>query len=156
MTTYTGKDGTVKTGSGADSVVNLTGFVIEQAAEELDASIIDGSDSYETESGQLSWSGTIEVLYDPADAGAINLDVGNIIEFQFYPRGDSLESYIGDGLITGISTPVEVNGMIRQTVSLKGDDALTITGSLPLGALIETTTGNPLVETTTGINLIEA
>ena len=129
MAKYTGKDGKVKTGATPDSVVNLRSFTLEKAAEELDASIIDGNNNYACEGGQESWSGTIEVLYDPADAGAVNLANGAKVDVELYPIGDASGDVqeSGTALITGVSRPVEVNGMISQSISFKGDGALTTT-----------------------------
>lgn len=125
MAKYTGKDGKVKTGATPDSVVNVRSFSYEETSEELDASIIDGGNNYACEEGQSKVSGTIEVLYDPADAGAVNLNARGKVAIELYPIGDATGDVKKDGtaLITSVSTPVEVNGMITQSIGFTIDGA---------------------------------
>lgn len=129
MAKYTGKDGKVTTDT--DAVVNLKGFTLEENAEELDASIIDGGNNYSCEGGQESWSGTVEVLFDPLDAGIANLLPGAKVALVLYPTGDVAGiTKTGSALVTGVSTPIETNGMIAQSITYKGDGAL-VTATIP-------------------------
>ncbi len=125
---YSGCKGVVQVGAVPDRIVELTGFTIDQSANSLDASILDGTCTRRVKAGQLSWSGTIEAFYDPVDAGLTFLTVGSNVPAQFYPTGEETgEQYLfGSILITSVGLPVVTDGMITQSFAFDGDGVLTI------------------------------
>jgi len=115
----------------ANQIIELIGFTIEQALSAIDSSVLGAGAVKEIKAGQSSWSGTIDVFYDPGDAGIANmegaLDTGQLVILKMYPGGDTsgLREYSGTALITGISTPVESDGMVQQSFTYEGSGLLT-------------------------------
>ena len=128
---YRGCDGVVKTGAAPDQIIELVGFSIDEAANALDASILNDGCNRRVKSGQKSWSGTIDTYYDPGDDGIANLEIGALLPAEFYPSGELIDvgnfSLIGEILVTSIGTPVETEGSITQSYGFEGNGALTRT-----------------------------
>ena len=116
MSSYTGCNGTI-TIDGA-TIIELTGFTIEEATETIQEPIMDGNCSVDVEAGNKSWSGSIEAFFDPDDLGLSPLENGATVAAVFTPiSGYTITGLI---LITAISMPVETDGMITQSFSFEG------------------------------------
>lgn len=119
-----GKEGVVK--SGSDVVGEIISFEVTITANEVDTSTL-GTDWTGTDSTQKSWSGTLEMFYDPDDTGQAGVVVGDKVTLSLYYEGDStgLDYDTGSALITSVSRSQSFNDMVKQTVAFTGDGALT-------------------------------
>jgi len=124
MATKKGKEGVVK--SGSDVVGEIISFEVTITANEVDTSTL-GTDWTGTDSTQKSWSGTMEMFYDPDDTGQAGVVVGDKVTLSLYYEGDStgLDYDTGSALITSVSRSQSFNDMVKQTVAFTGDGALT-------------------------------
>lgn len=124
MATKKGKEGVVK--SGSDVVGEIISFEVTITANEVDTSTL-GTDWTGTDSTQKSWSGTMEMFYDPDDTGQTGVVVGDKVTLSLYYEGDStgLDYDSGSALITSVSRAQSFNDMVKQTVAFTGDGALT-------------------------------
>ena len=80
----------------------------------------------------LSFSGSTEHRWqegqDVGATGIADLDnVGDEVAFEVYPNGNAAGKvkYSGKAIIESVSVPSEVNGKIMQSLSFKGNGALT-------------------------------
>jgi predicted secreted protein len=135
MTTYIGNAGVVKTaadGGSVAAVTEVTNFTIESTADTIDCSAM-GSLNRVYKAGMQTFTGTIDVQYDPADAEQERLEVGASIDFELYPQGttesgtEDKNYYSGSAIVNSrnISTPVD--GMVTMSVAFQGSGALTKT-----------------------------
>jgi len=124
MATHKGKEGVVKVG--ANVVGEVKSFEVEITANEVDTSTL-GTDWTGTDSTQNSWSGTMEMFYDPADTGQGGVTVGAKVTVALYYEGSTtgLDYDTGTALITSVSRSQSFDGMVNQTVAFTGDGALT-------------------------------
>jgi hypothetical protein len=124
MATRKGKEGIVKIG--ANTVGEVKSFEIEVTANEVDVSTL-GVAWTKTNSTQNSWSGTMEMFYDPTDIGQPTAIVGSIVTLALYYEGSTtgLKYDTGSALITSISRSQSFDGMVNQTVAFTGNGALT-------------------------------
>lgn len=124
MATHKGKEGVVKIGS--DVVGEVKSFSVEITANEVNTSTL-GSDWTGTDSTQNSWSGSLDLFYDPADTAQGGVTVGDKVTLALYYEGDTagLAYDTGSALITSVSRSQSFDGMVEQTVSFTGDGALT-------------------------------
>jgi len=104
------------------TIVELSAFSIDQSANPVDSSVLGNSGFKEVKPGQSSWSGTIDVFYDPDDSGILAMVLNTIVAVQMYPAGSDTgkTEYSGNALVTSISTPVETEGVISQSISIEG------------------------------------
>lgn len=124
MARHTGKNGVANLGSGA--LVDLRGFDVTETAADVDLTATgDAWDTHDTTT--KSWSGSVNLLLNPEDAGQ-NVRAGDVISFSGATEGDA----VGKEQISGTATVTEVgrahthNGEVTKSVSLKGKGALAI------------------------------
>lgn len=124
MATRKGKEGVVRIGTTA--VGEVKSFEVEVTANEVDVSTC-GSSWTKTASTQNSWSGTLEMFYDPTDAGQLLVTVGSLITLNLYYEGATaaLKYDSGQALVTSVSRSQSFDGMVNQTVAFTGNGALT-------------------------------
>jgi hypothetical protein len=124
MATRKGKEGIVKVGTTV--VGEVKSFELEVTANEVDTSVL-GTDWTKTASTQKSWSGTMEMFYDPTDTGQQGVDVGELVTLSLYYEGSTtgLKFDTGEALITSVSKSQSFDGMVNQTVAFTGNGALT-------------------------------
>ena len=125
MATRKGKEGVVKIG--ASTVGEVKSFELEVTANEVDVSTL-GSGWTKTNSTQNSWSGTLEMFYDPTDLGQpAQIAVGTLVTLALYYEGvtTGLKYDTGSALITSISRSQSFDGMVNQTVAFTGNGILT-------------------------------
>lgn len=98
----------------------------------IDVSTI-GSTFKEFLVGQASWSGSLELFYDPADAAQEQLAsdalAGELIELHIYPagKGAGKPELSGSALITGWNPSGAVEDAVGLSLSFQGSAALTNT-----------------------------
>ena len=116
MSSYTGCNGSINIDGQA--IIELTGFTIDEATETISEPIMDGECAVDVEAGNKSWGGAIEGFFDPDDLGQAPLENGAIVSAVFQPIiGYTISGLI---LITGVSLPIETDGMITQSFTFEG------------------------------------
>ena len=133
MTTFIGNNGVVKTaadGGSATAMTEVRGFTIESSSDVIDCSVM-GSLNRVYKPGMNTFTGTIDVYYDAADAEQSRLVAGANIDFELYPTGetesgsDDFHKFTGGGLVTGRTVTNTVDGMVEMTLTIQGSGALT-------------------------------
>lgn len=117
---YSGCEGVITLDD--ETLLELTSFNIDQNTNALDNTIMDGSCNRRVKAGQKSWSGTIDIFYDPESIAQEKITNGALIGMKFYPEG--VTNISGNGLITNISIPIETDGMITQSITFEGTSTL--------------------------------
>lgn len=115
---------------GGVEVGERTSFDLEISAAEADATVM-GVDWTDLETLQKSASGTIEVLYDPADAGqtalVAGLMAGSSVTLTLFPGGETsgLKKFEGSFKVLSATLPVPVNDLVKRSFSVKNAGAVT-------------------------------
>jgi len=124
-----GKGGIIKVAD-TDAVGNLQSWNLDVQGDTLEGYSM-GDDWKDNEIGAKFWSGSAEAYLDPADAGQISLDVGDVIALHFYPGGDgSGDTYrSGTALINGTPISASKDGWVSITFNFVGKSAL-VTGTV--------------------------
>ena len=124
MARYKGKDGAIR--SGTTEIGEVESYDIETTVNELDANVM-GSDWTGVCDGQLSASGSIAVLRDPADPGQILLRVGSIVDLNLFPEGNTtgLTEISGQFLITNRGLSVSVGDLVKTSYSFRNEGEVT-------------------------------
>ena len=125
MAAITGVAGIVK--AGGTAIAEVTSFSIDESSNMISDSNL--NDAAETSiAGRTSWSGSVEVMWDDADAVQTSMTIGSSLAFLFHPEGSTGGSaqWSGTGLIESRSLAVADESMITQSFSIKGTGALTI------------------------------
>ena len=136
MATYTGNNGEVKvTGAGQGDTEQAVGevrdFSVEQTAEVVASSVI--GDSWVTNKTTLrSWTASINCYFawtsGNADAGQVELAVGDNVTLALYPNGDTAtyQELTGDAIVTSVSQTQSFDGLVELSFSCTGNGTLTI------------------------------
>jgi hypothetical protein len=124
MATHHGKEGVVT--AGGTAIGELTGFTIETTGDVVeDTQLSDSEKSFLA--GRTSFSGTLEMHYDEADAQQETLTAGSSISFVLLPEGNDTgdQSFTGSGIITGMSISNAMDGIVSRSVTFQGTGSLT-------------------------------
>ena len=124
MATHHGKEGVVT--AGGTAIGELTGFTIETTGDVVeDTQLSDSEKSFLA--GRTSFSGTLEMHYDEADAQQETLTAGSSISFVLLPEGNDTgdQSFTGTGIVTGMSISNAMDGIVSRSVTFQGTGALT-------------------------------
>ena len=124
MATHHGKEGVVT--AGGTAVGELTGFTLETTGDVVeDTALTDSTKSFVA--GRTSFSGTLEMHYDEADAQQETLTAGSSISFVLLPEGNTTgdQSLTGTGVVTGMSVNNSMDAIVSRTVTFQGTGALT-------------------------------
>jgi hypothetical protein len=124
MATHHGKEGVVT--AGGTAIGELTGFTLETTGDVVeDTQLSDSTKSFLA--GRTSFSGTLEMNYDEADAQQETLTAGSSISFVLLPEGNTTgdQSFTGTGLVTGMSINNTMDGIVSRSVTFQGTGALT-------------------------------
>lgn len=126
MPRYKGHEGAIEVG--ASPVGEVESFDITTTVAEQDANVM-GSDWTDVEGGQLSASGSINVLRDRSDAGQAALVVGATVTLTLFPEGDTtaLTSLSGDFLVTERGITTSVGDLVKTSYSVRNKGAVTET-----------------------------
>ena len=125
MATHHGKEGVVTVGGTA--VGELTSFTLETTGDVVeDTALSDATKSFVA--GRTSFSGTLEMHYDEADAQQETLTAGSEISFVLLPEGNTAgdQSFTGTGIVTGMSINNSMDAIVSRTVTFQGTGALTV------------------------------
>ena len=124
MATHHGKEGVVTVGGTA--VGELTSFTLETTGDVVeDTALSDATKSFVA--GRTSFSGTLEMHFDEADAQQETLTAGSSISFVLLPEGNDTgdQSFTGTGIVTGMSINNTMDGIVARSVTFQGTGALT-------------------------------
>ena len=124
MATHHGKEGVVT--AGGTAIGELTGFTIETTGDVVeDTQLSDATKSFVA--GRTSFSGTLEMHFDEADAQQETLTAGSSISFVLLPEGNTSgdQSFSGTGLVTGMSINNTMDGIVSRSGTFQGTGALT-------------------------------
>jgi len=124
MATHHGKEGVVT--AGGTAVGELTGFTLETTGDVVeDTALTDSTKSFLA--GRTSFSGTLEMHYDEADAQQETLTAGSSISFVLLPEGNDTgdQSFTGTGIVTGMSVNNAMDSVVSRSVTFQGTGALT-------------------------------
>ena len=124
MATHHGKEGVVT--AGGTAIGELTGFTLETTGDVVeDTQLSDSTKSFLA--GRTSFSGTLEMHYDEADAQQETLTAGSSISFVLLPEGNDSgdQSFTGTGIVTGMSINNAMDGIVSRSVTFQGTGALT-------------------------------
>ena len=129
MATYKGVSGQVKaitTGGSPSGINELKAWSVEETVDTIeDTTMEDTSKTFKT--GLKSWTGTIELNYDPTNSAQIDLLIGESIDLEFYPdSGTAGTKFTGTGIVTSHSRSGSMADMVGSSVSFQGTGALTV------------------------------
>jgi hypothetical protein len=131
MPTFRGCEGKIifDDGSGAQTVGEVTSIEITETANNNTFKTFGSCDDRTENLGQ-GWSLSVEGRYCNTDPGQVQISVGDIIAWQYYPGGDTID------------TPPEFNGNVRideLSISASSDETVTFslsgTGDGPLNRI---------------------
>ena len=123
MATHHGKEGVVT--AGGTAIGEITGFTLETTGDVVeDTALTDSAKSFV--SGRTSFSGTLEMHYDEADAQQETLTAGSSISFVLLPEGNDTgdQSFTGTGIVTGMCINNTMDGIVARSVTFQGTGAL--------------------------------
>jgi hypothetical protein len=124
MATHHGKEGVVT--AGGTAIGELTSFTIETTGDVVeDTQLSDSTKSFLA--GRTSFSGTLEMNYDEADAQQETLTAGSEISFVLLPEGNTTgdQSFTGTGIVTGMSVNNAMDAVVSRSVTFQGTGSLT-------------------------------
>ena len=124
MSTISGNDGEFD----LDSTVvgSIIEFGIEESAATERKDVM--GDAWQGQGvGKKSWSGSMTVLYDRADAGQNAVVIGAEGTANFYPEGNAStkEKMSGAIVVTNVGHAQNQDDRVRQTFQFTGNGALT-------------------------------
>ena len=125
MAVVHGKEGLVK--AGGTAIGDLTGFTLETTGDVVESTALSDSDKSFT-AGRTSFSGSLDMNFNRANAPQATLLAGSSIAFILYPEGATSgdRTYTGSGIITGISTTNSMDSMATRSVTFQGNGTLTV------------------------------
>ena len=125
MAVVHGKEGLVK--AGGTAIGDLTGFTLETTGDVVESTALSDSDKSFT-AGRTSFSGSLDMNFNRANAQQASLLAGSTIAFILYPEGATSgdRTYTGSGIVTGMSTSNAMDGMVTRAVTFQGNGTLTV------------------------------
>ena len=125
MAVVHGKEGLVK--AGGTAIGDLTGFTLETTGDVVESTALSDSDKSFT-AGRTSFSGSLDMNFNRANAPQATLLAGSSIAFILYPEGATSgdRTYTGSGIVTGMSTSNTMDGMVTRSVTFQGNGTLTV------------------------------
>ena len=125
MATHTGSEGTLKVG--ANTIGEIRSFSISESADTLeDTSMGDAARTYKP--SLTTFTGSVDVFWDEADAGQMAMTVGASVTFSAYPEGATAgdKYYTGSAIVTGLTVNSSFDGMVEASITLQGTGALSL------------------------------
>lgn len=125
MATHAGYGGAVFVGT--DAVAEVKDFTLDITANTADTSTLNASGD---DAGWAkvaltlkSWTASLNVIWDDADAGQGALTEGSSVQVKLYPRGTTAgyEIWEGAALVTGVSKTVAVDGLVEASITVTGN-----------------------------------
>ena len=125
MATHHGKEGVVTIGG--TTLGNATGFTVDTTHDVVEDTAL-GSSMKSFLVGRGTYTASIDMNFDETDSGQTALVQGAELTFAFLPEGNASgdRKFSGNGIVTGMSVSVPLDGVITRTVSVQGNGGLTI------------------------------
>lgn len=125
MSKIHGHDGVIRVG-GTDTIGHLQSWNLDPQAQ-MTAGYSMGEEWESNRATVKRWSGSAEAYFDPADAGQISLEPGDVVTLDLYPGGDASGATYRSGTAVVSGTPISANkdGWVSITFNFVGDGALT-------------------------------
>jgi len=126
MANHKASEGTVKIGSNV--IAEIRDYSIEQTANTIETTEI-GDTSKTFVAGQVASSGSMTCFWDETDTnGQVAMAVGNSVQINFYPEGDTGGDtyYDMQALITSVGVSASVDGLVERSFGFQGTGAVTI------------------------------
>ena len=124
MTTYFGDDGNVQIG--ASAIGEVRSWSLEESADAVEDTAMDGTGQRTYKAGKTSWSGSITAWWDEDDVGQLAMTSGAEGTVDLFPRGNvsGAEHMTGTIVVTGITSSGEHDGIIERSFTFQGSGAL--------------------------------
>lgn len=130
MASYHGNDGVVKVG--ANAVGEVESFNLDISADTVETSVM-GSMAKTYKPSKTSWSGSVDVLYDPDDTtGQQAMVIGTAISLSLSPQGGETTGEVvfdGSAIITGAGVATTHDDVVKRNFTFQGTGALTETAT---------------------------
>jgi hypothetical protein len=128
MATYKGCEGKIvlNDGSGAETVGEVTSIEITESANNNTFKTF-GSCDDRTENLGKGYTVSIEGRYCNTDAGQVQIAVGDVIGWEYYPGGDVIAlppEYSGNFRVDELTISASADETVTFSVSATGDGAL--------------------------------
>ena len=125
MATHHGKEGVVTIGG--TTLGNATGFTVDTTHDTVEDTAL-GSSMKSFLVGRGTYTASIDMNFDETDSGQTALVQGAELTFAFLPEGNASgdRKFSGNGIVTGMSVGVTLDGVTTRTVSVQGNGGLTI------------------------------
>ena len=125
MATHHGKEGVLTIGG--TTLNNATGFTIDTTHDVVEDTAL-GSSMKSFLVGRGTYTASIDMNFDETDSGQTTLVQGAELTFAFLPEGNASgdRKFSGNGIVTGMSVGVTLDGVTTRTVSVQGNGGLTI------------------------------
>ena len=127
MANHTGSEGIVKVG--VTTIGEIRSYSISETSDTIETTTM-GDTSRTYVPSLKSFSGSMDVFWDEANAGQIALTVGSEVTISVYPEGatagQSEKYYTGNVIITGRTVNASFDGMVEASITFQGTDALTL------------------------------
>ena len=125
MATHHGKEGVVTIGG--TTLGNATGFTVDTTHDTVEDTAL-GSSMKSFLVGRGTYTASIDMNFDETDSGQTALVQGAELTIAFLPEGNASgdRKFSGNGIVTGMSVSVPLDGVITRTVSVQGNGGLTI------------------------------
>jgi hypothetical protein len=115
---------------GTTEIGQRVSFDLEVTVQESESST-QGNDWTDTDAGMMSAKGSLEVFYDPADAGQDLMVVGETVALKLFLSGQAAasgnEKVEGNFLVTSVSVASASGDLIKRTYSVVNKGAVTTT-----------------------------
>lgn len=124
MTTHFGDSGTVQ--FGASAIGEVRSWSIEETADAVEDTAMDGTGVRSFKAGKTSWSGSLTCWYDEDDVGQVALTAGAEGTVDLFPLGNvsGREHLTGAIVVTGITSSSEHDGIAERSFTFQGSGAL--------------------------------
>ncbi len=119
MTTYTGDEGLVKTGT--NPIAEVTQFSLNGAVTLHDKTAM-GTNGKQYQPGKIQdWSGSLTYRHDPDDTGQQEITLGAELTLELYPTGevDGAEMITVAAVVENFPTDVAMDSLSEKQINFK-------------------------------------
>ncbi|SES76711.1 hypothetical protein [Oceanicella actignis] len=127
MAFYSGRDGVVKAGPGLAAVGEVQSWKLDTSAAFSEAWGMGDLAARHFQSAPPSSTGSVEVYFDPADAGQAVLNVGDEVPLELYPGGDTQGTgyFSLSALIESVSRSGSKTDVVALSINFRANGAVT-------------------------------